>query len=78
MKNVVFCNITPWGLVRTDVSDKHVATIIRTLAVTSLKSPPKRLFLQESHGVTSQKTAFFNDLNACFIVIRLSVNTLSS
>jgi hypothetical protein len=49
------------AVVRTDVSEELSATIIRatrigelvTLAVT------KRRFLQEPHGVTSQKTPFF-------------------
>jgi hypothetical protein len=61
------------ALVRTDVSEERVSSIIRvtriaepgTLAVTSNRSklrrnvPPNRPFLQESHGVTSQKKAFF-------------------
>jgi hypothetical protein len=50
------------ALVRTDVSEEHVAFIIRmrrigelgtTLAVTSNRSTLR-------HGLTSQKTAFFN------------------
>jgi hypothetical protein len=64
--------------VRTDVSQKRRASIIRvtrigelgTLVVTSLVHlflspwwwryvPPKSRFVQEPHGVTSQKTAFF-------------------
>jgi hypothetical protein len=47
-------------LVRTDVSEEFSASIIRvkrigelgtTLAVTSNRRSPKRLFLQEQHGV---------------------------
>jgi hypothetical protein len=60
------------ALVRTDVSEELCASIIRvarigelgtTLVVTSNRRcqiPPKRRFLQEPHGVTSQKTPFFN------------------
>jgi hypothetical protein len=52
------------ALVRTDVSEELRASIIRvtrgelgtTLAVTSR-------FLQEPHGVTSQKTPFLNKAN---------------
>jgi hypothetical protein len=62
------------ALVKTDVSEELSASIIRvtriselgrTLAATSVvpSSPilvlPKRRFLQEPHGVTSQKTPFF-------------------
>jgi hypothetical protein len=61
-------------LVRTDISEERTASIIRdtrigevrTLAVTNNRSSlrrrrvrPKRRFLQQPHGVTSQKTAFF-------------------
>jgi hypothetical protein len=62
------------ALVRTDVSEERFTPIIRvtrigergtTLAVTSNRRklrrryfPPKRRFLQELHGITSQKTAF--------------------
>jgi hypothetical protein len=60
------------ALVRTDVSEELGASFIRvtrigelgtTLAVTSNRRmryvpPPKRRFLQEQHGVTSQKTLF--------------------
>jgi hypothetical protein len=53
------------ALVRTDVSEELSASFIRvtrigelgTLAITS--NPPKRRFLKEPHGVTSQKTPFF-------------------
>jgi hypothetical protein len=60
------------ALVRTDVSEELSASFIRvtrigelgtTLAVTSnrrtLRKIPKRRFLQEPHGVASQKMAFF-------------------
>jgi hypothetical protein len=43
VKNAVFWEVRPWGLVKTDVSDEYIASIIRvtrigelgTLAVTS-------------------------------------------
>jgi hypothetical protein len=60
------------ALIRTDVSEEVGASFIRvtkisvlgtTLAVTSnrwkCQVRPKRRFLQEPHGITSQKTAFF-------------------
>jgi hypothetical protein len=61
------------ALVRTDVSEERSASVIMvtrigelgtTLAVTSNRRtlryvPPKRRFLQEPDGVSSQKTAFF-------------------
>jgi hypothetical protein len=65
------------ALVRTDISEDLIASIIRvtrigepgTLAVTSNRRTLRskyilflrgvRRFLQESHGVTSQKTTFF-------------------
>jgi hypothetical protein len=58
------------AFVRTDVAEELSASIIRvtrigepgtTLAATSNRYvPPKRRFLQEPQGVTSQKTPFFN------------------
>jgi uncharacterized protein (DUF2384 family) len=54
------------ALVRTDLSEEPSASIIRvtrigelgtTLAVRSNRRTPRR-FLQEPHGVTSQKRAF--------------------
>jgi hypothetical protein len=53
------------ALVRTNVSEELSASIIRvpssailvTLMMEAL--PPKRRFLQEPHGETSQKTPFF-------------------
>jgi hypothetical protein len=69
------------AVVRTDVSEEPSASSIRvtrigelgtTLAVTSnrltLHVPPKRRFLQEPHGVTSQKTPFFNSLLEYFLL----------
>jgi hypothetical protein len=64
------------ALVITDVSEERIASNHRvesvgdlglTLAVTSNRStmryvPPKCRFLQEAHGVTSEKTAFFVQL----------------
>jgi hypothetical protein len=57
------------GLVRTDVSEELTATIIRLtrigeLGTTLAPAAEKLIFsetlvLQEPHGVTSQKTAFF-------------------
>jgi hypothetical protein len=55
------------ALVGTDVSEELSASFIRetgiceigkTLAAASVV-PPRRRFLQEPHGVTSQKTTFF-------------------
>jgi hypothetical protein len=66
------------ALVRTDVSEELSASFIRvtrigelgaTLAVTSnrrtLRKNTKHLFLQEPHGVTSQKTPFFIVSDQC-------------
>jgi DNA-binding TFAR19-related protein (PDSD5 family) len=56
------------ALVRTDVSEELTASLIRvarigelgtTLVLTSNRRIPKRRFLQEPRGVTSQKTPFF-------------------
>jgi hypothetical protein len=43
-------------LVRTDVSEERNAYILVTLMMVA---PPKRRFLQEPRGTTSQKTEFF-------------------
>jgi hypothetical protein len=75
LKNAVFWDFMPVALLRTDVAEKRIATIIRvsvigkigtTLVVTSkrvglwrLYIPPKRRFFQEPHCVTPQKAAFF-------------------
>jgi hypothetical protein len=48
MKNGVFWDVTPCG------SCKN-----RSLGGTWRQGPPKRRFLQEPHGVTSQKIPFF-------------------
>jgi hypothetical protein len=45
------------AVVTTVVSEQRIASIIRVSYVS-----PKRRFLQESHGVTSQKTAFFTTI----------------
>jgi hypothetical protein len=49
------------SFVRTDVSEDLSASTIRVIRIGELVHlvPPKRLLLQEPHGVTSQKTAFF-------------------
>jgi hypothetical protein len=53
------------ALVRTDVSEERSAYIIRVTRIGELG------FLQEPHGVTSKKTAFFNILTAHLQNIRL-------
>jgi hypothetical protein len=55
------------ALVRTDVSEERIASIITliigelplTLAVTSNRGTLTLFLANKSHGVTSQKTAFF-------------------
>jgi hypothetical protein len=61
------------ALVRTDVSEEPGASFIRVTKIGELgrtqaatsnrrtlrRNPPKRRFLQEPHGVTTQKTPFF-------------------
>jgi hypothetical protein len=55
------------ALVRTDVSEELSASFIRITRICELGTTqavtaevhPKRLFLQEPHGLTSQKTPFF-------------------
>jgi hypothetical protein len=51
------------ALVRTDVSEEPSASIIRVTRLselgTTLAISSNRRFLQEPHGLTSQKTAFF-------------------
>jgi hypothetical protein len=56
--------LRPVALVRTDVSEERGASFIRVtrigeLGTTQAATLPKRQFLQEPHGVTSQKTPFF-------------------
>jgi hypothetical protein len=54
------------ALVRTDVSEEPGASFIRVTKIGELGTtqhnrrhvPPKRRFLQEPHGVTTQKTPF--------------------
>jgi hypothetical protein len=66
MKNAIACDVWWFVLVRTGISEEHIASIIRvtrigelgtTLSVNSNSS--KRRFIQEPHGVISQTTAFF-------------------
>jgi hypothetical protein len=45
------------ALARTDVSEELSASFIRVTRIGGV--PPKRRFLQEPYGVTSQKTQFF-------------------
>jgi hypothetical protein len=50
-------------LVRTDVSEERIASIIKVAIIGELGGPPKHRFLQESHGVESHKTEFFIVIN---------------
>jgi hypothetical protein len=53
MKNVIFLDVTPCGSCKTDVSEDHIASIIRvtricelgTLAVTSNRSTLKKYYV---------------------------------
>jgi hypothetical protein len=48
------------AIVRTDVSEETCASFFRvTINTRNTNFIPKRRFLQEPHGVTSQKTPFF-------------------
>jgi hypothetical protein len=55
------------ALARTDISEESSASFIRVTKIGELGTtqaaacvvPPKRRFLQEPHGVTTQKTPFF-------------------
>jgi hypothetical protein len=50
------------ALVITDVSEELSASFIRVIGIGELGItlvPPKRRFLQEPHGITSQKMPFF-------------------
>jgi hypothetical protein len=63
------------ALVRIDVSEELSASIIRVtrlgeLGTTLAVTPPKRRFLQKSHGVTLQETA-------SFIVIAVKTSNLT-
>jgi hypothetical protein len=73
------------ALVRTDVSEERVASIMRLETISKLRTkqavtsklpvPPKRWSLQESHGVTCQKTPFFivtsvrTSYRICYIMV---------
>jgi hypothetical protein len=75
LKNGIFWDVTPCGSSKNRVSEVRSASIIRVTRIflrsvrrllvtasvvpSSLKVPPKRLLLQEPHGVTSQKTPSF-------------------
>jgi hypothetical protein len=70
LKNDVSGMLRCVALIRTEVSEEHIASIIKvkriidlgtTLTVTKNCNyiPPKRRFLQQSYRVTFQKTAFF-------------------
>jgi hypothetical protein len=70
------------ALVRTDVSQEGIASIIKvtiigelgtTLPVTSNRRlPPKLRFLQEPQGVTSEKATFFATVDYFAIYVILS------
>jgi hypothetical protein len=50
------------AFVRTDISEELSASFTRVTRIGELgkhRVPPKRRFLQEPYGVTSQKTALF-------------------
>jgi hypothetical protein len=61
---VSFGMLSRVAVVRTDVSEELSASFIRMTRIgelgTMLAVPPKRQFLQEPHGITSQKIPFFN------------------
>jgi hypothetical protein len=70
MKNTVFWDVTSCGSSKKRVSEEPSASIIKvtrigelrkTLALTSNRRMLQRntVFLQDPHGVISQKTAFF-------------------
>jgi hypothetical protein len=42
--------------------------ILRRVPLVRTNVPPKRPFLQEPHGVTSQKTTFFIDGDDCGVI----------
>jgi hypothetical protein len=61
MLNAVFWDVMPCGSLRTDISEERITYIIRVkiiskLGMLAVTSTP---FLQQPHGVTSQKKAFF-------------------
>jgi hypothetical protein len=69
------------GLVSTDVSEESVAFTFRVEKFSSEEEryqlasssafPPKRPFSEDTHGVTSQKTAFF--LSTLFTFVHMNV-----
>jgi hypothetical protein len=63
MKIAVFWDVTPRGSCKSRRFGGTYRPIIRMKRIRQLGDagdvPPKRLFLQEPYGVTSQKTAFF-------------------
>jgi hypothetical protein len=76
------------ALVKTDVSEEFGASFNRvtrivpslSIIVTLMKEAlgsPKRFFLQEPHGVTSQKTPFFN-IKSLFSLRNMRLNTVRS
>jgi hypothetical protein len=82
MKNAVFWDVMPCGSCKNRRFGEKYRLIIRvarigklgtTLAVTSNRYvPPKRRFLQDLHGVISQKTA------ALFLVTAVKTSNLTS
>jgi hypothetical protein len=61
MKNGVFWVVTPCG----SSKNRRFGGTWRLLHQGD-KVPPKRRFLQEPHGVTTQKTPFFTDIPGRF------------
>jgi hypothetical protein len=62
MSHGVFWDVTPCGYYKNDVSEELSNSIIRVTRFSELGAtlvPPKHRFLQEPHGVTSQKMPFF-------------------
>jgi hypothetical protein len=55
------------GLVQTEVSEKRIASVFRE------EKSSETSVLQDSHGVISQKTTFFNSLSVLVIVFRMTV-----
>jgi hypothetical protein len=63
MKNAVFFDVTPCGFcissLRLLVTAKVPTSLILVTLMMEAIIPLKRRFLQEAHGVTIQKSAFF-------------------
>jgi hypothetical protein len=86
MKNGVFWVVTPCGSCKNRRTLVFLRSVRRLLVaacvvpsspffVTLMKErqvPPKRRFLQEPHGVTTQKTPFFNEA----VVTRVAINRM--